>query len=92
MKMVYVVLESQYQSSMTGAVKCINAEQDNIAVECEGYLLEELHNDDTFEQFWRELFEIQNHNFSVFFLLPTLPLTFFQNCSKVSSLCNSSSK
>ena len=51
MKMVYVVLESQYQSSMTGAVKHINAEQDNIAVECEGYLLEELHNDDTFEQF-----------------------------------------
>ena len=51
MKMVYVVLESQYQSSMTGAVKRVNAEQDNIAVECEGYLLEELHNDDTFEQF-----------------------------------------
>ena len=48
-------MESQYQSSMTGAVKRVNAEQDNIAVECEGYLLEELHNDDTFEQFWKNV-------------------------------------
>ena len=36
---------------MTGAVKSINAGQDNMAVECVGYLLEELRNDDTFEKF-----------------------------------------
>lgn len=51
MKVVYVVLESQYQSSMTGAVKRINAGSENMAVECVGYLLEELRNDETFEQF-----------------------------------------
>merc|ERR1719246_113205 len=51
MKVVYVVLESQYQSSMTGAVKRVNAGSDNMAIECVGYLLEELRNDDAFEQF-----------------------------------------
>jgi magnesium chelatase subunit H len=51
MKIVYVVLESQYQSSMTAAAKRINAGSDNMAVECVGYLLEELRNEDAFEQF-----------------------------------------
>lgn len=51
MKVVYVVLESQYQSSMTGAVKRVNAGSENMAIECVGYLLEELRNEDTFEQF-----------------------------------------
>ena len=41
-KVVYVVLESQYQSSMTAAVKRINAGSKNMAVECVGYLLEEV--------------------------------------------------
>jgi len=51
MKVVYVVLESQYQSSMTAAVKRINAGNDNMAVECVGYLLEELRNEEAYEQF-----------------------------------------
>merc|ERR1719157_452964 len=51
MKLVYVVLESQYQSSVTAAVKRINAANPNMAVECVGYLLEELRNDDAYEQF-----------------------------------------
>jgi len=51
MKVVYVVLESQYQSSMSAAVKRINAANPNMAVECVGYLLEELRNDDAYEQF-----------------------------------------
>jgi magnesium chelatase subunit H len=51
MKVVYVVLESQYQSSLTAAVKRINAGNDDMAVECVGYLLEELRNDDAYEQF-----------------------------------------
>ena len=51
MKVVYVVLESQYQSSMTAAVKRINAGSDNMAVECVGYLLEELRSDETLAQF-----------------------------------------
>jgi len=55
MKVVYVVLESQYQSSMTAAVKRINAANENMNVECVGYLLEELRNDDAFEQFKQDV-------------------------------------
>jgi magnesium chelatase subunit H len=55
MKIVYVVLESQYQSSMTAAAKRINAGSDNMAVECVGYLLEELRNEDAFEQFKKDV-------------------------------------
>ena len=57
MKVVYVVLESQYQSSMTAAVKRVNAGSDNMAVECVGYLLEELRNDDAYEQFKKDVAE-----------------------------------
>lgn len=57
MKIVYVVLESQYQSSMTAAAKRINAGSDNMAVECVGYLLEELRNEDAFEQFKKDVSE-----------------------------------
>jgi len=55
MKIVYVVLESQYQSSMTAAAKRINAGSDNMCVEVVGYLLEELRNDDTFEDFKKDV-------------------------------------
>jgi magnesium chelatase subunit H len=55
MKIVYVVLESQYQSSMSGAVKRINAGSKNMAVECVGYLLEELRDDETYEQFKKDV-------------------------------------
>jgi hypothetical protein len=55
MKIVYVVLESQYQSSLTAAAKRINAGSENMAVECVGYLLEELRNEDAYEQFRRDV-------------------------------------
>ena len=55
MKIVYVVLESQYQSSMTAAAKRINAGSENMAVECVGYLLEELRNEEAFEQFKKDV-------------------------------------
>ena len=57
MKVVYVVLESQYQSSLTAAMKRINAGNDNMAVEGVGYLLEELRNEDAFEQFKKDVAE-----------------------------------
>lgn len=40
--MTYVVLESQYQSSLTKACQRINDSRDDVCVECVGYLLEEL--------------------------------------------------
>ena len=50
-QVVYVVLESQYQSSMTVACKRINAAQEGVCVESVGYLLEELRNPASFEAF-----------------------------------------
>ena len=55
MKVVYVVLESQYQSSMSAAVKRINAANPDMAVECVGYLLEELRNDGAYDQFKKDV-------------------------------------
>lgn len=50
-KIVYVVLESQYQSALTKACNAINSGKEAVAVEAVGYLLEELRNPKVFEQF-----------------------------------------
>ena len=50
-KIVYVVLESQYQSALTKACNAINNGKENVAVEAVGYLLEELRNPKILEQF-----------------------------------------
>ena len=54
-KIVYVVLESQYQSSLTKACNAINSGKENVAVEAVGYLLEELRNPAVFEQFKQDV-------------------------------------
>jgi len=54
-KVVYVVLESQYQASLTAACKRINAGQPDVAVECSGYILEELRDAANFEQFKKDV-------------------------------------
>ena len=54
-KVVYVVLESQYQSSLSTACKRINAGQEKVAVECSGYILEELRDPANFEQFKKDV-------------------------------------
>ena len=41
-KVVYVVLESQYQSALSAAVNSLNATNDKVCFEVSGYLLEEL--------------------------------------------------
>lgn len=50
-KIVYVVLESQYQSALTNACQRINTGKESVAVEAVGYLLEELRNPKIFQQF-----------------------------------------
>ena len=50
-KIVYVVLESQYQSALTKACNNINNGKEGVAVEAVGYLLEELRSPQVFEQF-----------------------------------------
>ena len=50
-KVVYVVLEAQYQSAISQAVKNINAKNSSVCFEVVGYLLEELRDNANFEAF-----------------------------------------
>ncbi|MCA1904230.1 MAG: magnesium chelatase subunit H, partial [Cyanobacteria bacterium KgW148] len=51
MKVVYVVLEPQYQSVLTAAVKSINNSNPHLAIELSGYLIEELRSPEMYEAF-----------------------------------------
>ncbi len=51
MKVVYVVLEPQYQSSLTSAATEINRNNPNLAVELNGYLIEELRSPENYAAF-----------------------------------------
>ena len=50
-KAVYVVLEPQYQNSLTEAAKLINQIQGPIGIELNGYLIEELRDDNNYKCF-----------------------------------------
>ncbi|GBF84397.1 magnesium chelatase subunit H [Aphanothece sacrum] len=55
LKVVYVVLEPQYQSSLSAAVNAINKNNPNLAIEISGYLIEELRNPENYEDFKRDV-------------------------------------
>lgn len=55
MKVVYVVLESQYQSAISSAVRMINNNHPNLAIEISGYLIEELRDPENYNQFKQDL-------------------------------------
>ena len=57
MKLVYVVLEPQYQSAMSAAVKSINKSNSNLAIEVNGYLIEELRSPENYEAFKEDIAE-----------------------------------
>ena len=54
-KVVYVVLESQYQSAMTTAIRQINKSPGPVCMECVGYLLEEIRSPSTEEELAKDL-------------------------------------
>ncbi|HEY9619529.1 MAG TPA: magnesium chelatase subunit H [Crinalium sp.] len=54
-KVVYVVLEPQYQSALSAAVRSINLNNPNLAIEISGYLLEELRSAENYEAFERDV-------------------------------------
>ncbi|AFY41064.1 magnesium chelatase subunit H [Nostoc sp. PCC 7107] len=54
-KVVYVVLESQYQSALSQAVRTINANSPDLAIEISGYLIEELRDQENYEEFQRDI-------------------------------------
>jgi cobaltochelatase CobN subunit (EC 6.6.1.2) len=55
MKVVYVVLEAQYQSALSAAVQSINKNNPNVAIEISGYLIEELRSPENYESFKQDL-------------------------------------
>ena len=55
LRVVYVVLEPQYQSSLSAAVRAINQNHPTLAVEISGYLIEELRDSDNYEAFQRDV-------------------------------------
>ncbi|NQZ64917.1 DUF3479 domain-containing protein, partial [Crocosphaera sp.] len=57
LKVVYVVLEPQYQSSLSAAVNAINKDNPKLAIEISGYLIEELRNPENYEEFKRDVAE-----------------------------------
>ncbi len=50
-KVVYVVLEPQYQSALTGAAQAINASHPQLAIQLSGFLIEELRDPETYAEF-----------------------------------------
>ncbi|MDZ8078689.1 MAG: magnesium chelatase subunit H [Nostoc sp. DcaGUA01] len=54
-KVVYVVLESQYQSALSQAVRAINASNPDLAIEISGYLIEELRDPENYKEFQRDM-------------------------------------
>ncbi len=55
LKVVYVVLEPQYQSSLSAAVKAINDNNPKVAIEISGYLLEELRDPENYASLERDM-------------------------------------
>ena len=55
MRAVYVVLEPQYQNALTTAAKSINEHNSGLAVELNGYLIEELRDPDNYKQFCEDV-------------------------------------
>ena len=55
LKVVYVVLEPQYQSALSAAVRSINQNQPDIAIDISGYLIEELRDPQNYEAFQQDI-------------------------------------
>ncbi|ERT03852.1 hypothetical protein M595_6207, partial [Lyngbya aestuarii BL J] len=57
LKVVYVVLEAQYQSALSTAVRSINKNNPYLAIEISGYLIEELRNPKNYDDLKRDIAE-----------------------------------
>ena len=68
LKVVYVVLEPQYQSSLSAAVRSINENHPSLAVEISGYLIEELRDPQNYADFERDVSEANIFIASLIFL------------------------
>ncbi len=57
MKVVYVVLEPQYQNALTQAANALNAQKGALGIELSGYLIEELRDSDNYSDFQKDVSE-----------------------------------
>ncbi|MGB4700444.1 MAG: cobaltochelatase subunit CobN, partial [Parasynechococcus sp.] len=57
MKVVYVVLEPQYQNALTQAANALNASGSELGIELSGYLIEELREDNNYAGFCADVAE-----------------------------------
>ena len=55
LRVVYVVLEPQYQSTLTEAARSINSNNPHLAVELSGYLIEELRDEENYANFKQDV-------------------------------------
>lgn len=67
-KVVYVVLEPQYQSSLSAAVREINRNNAHLAFEVSGYLIEELRDPENYQAFQKDVSEANVFIASLIFL------------------------
>lgn len=67
-KVVYVVLEPQYQSALSAAVRSINLTHPTLAVEISGYLIEELRDPENYQAFQQDVAEANVFIGSLIFL------------------------
>jgi magnesium chelatase subunit H len=56
-KLVYVVLEPQYQSAVAAGAENINLKDKHVAMDVRGYLIEELRDPERYEEFKRDVAE-----------------------------------
>jgi magnesium chelatase subunit H len=56
-KLVYVVLEPQYQSAVAAGAENINRQDKHVAMDVRGYLIEELRDPERYEEFKRDVAE-----------------------------------
>jgi magnesium chelatase subunit H len=68
LKVVYVVLEPQYQSTLSEAARSINKNNPYLAVELSGYLIEELRDSENYENFKKDIAEANIFIASLIFL------------------------
>ncbi|ELS02587.1 magnesium chelatase, H subunit [Xenococcus sp. PCC 7305] len=55
LRVVYVVLEPQYQSTLSEAARNINKNNPHLAIELNGYLIEELRNEENYADFQQDM-------------------------------------
>jgi magnesium chelatase subunit H len=83
-KVVYVVLEPQYQSALSSAIRAINTHNSEVAFEVSGYLIEELRSQENYEAFKKDISEANIFIASLIFI-EDWPTRWWKRCSPIAT-------